>query len=39
MRLVHVDGSEEDLLVALLYEASDLAEDEIRTRVSELSAG
>ncbi len=39
VRLVHVDGSEEDLLVALLYEASDLAEDEIRTRVSELSPG
>jgi thymidylate synthase ThyX len=39
VRLVHVDGTEEMLLVALLYEASDLAEDEIRARVSELSPG
>jgi thymidylate synthase ThyX len=36
VRLVHVDGSEEDLLAALLYEASDVPEEEIRARVSTL---
>ena len=39
VRLVHVDGTEEDLLTALLYEASDLAEDEIRSSVVERSPG
>jgi thymidylate synthase ThyX len=39
VRLVHVDGSEEDLLVALLYECSDVGEDEIRGRIAELPAG
>jgi thymidylate synthase ThyX len=37
VRLVHVDGTEEDLLAALLYEASDVSEEEIRARVSGLA--
>src|SRR5262249_39147286 len=39
VRLVHVDGSEEDLLTALVYEASDLPDGEIREIVSDLSPG
>jgi thymidylate synthase ThyX len=39
VRLAHVDGSEEDLLAALLYEAGDVGEEEIRARVSELPPG
>jgi thymidylate synthase ThyX len=39
VRLVHVDGSEEDLLVALLYEAGDASEEEIRARVSDIAPG
>jgi thymidylate synthase ThyX len=39
VRLTHVDGSEEDLLAALLYEAIDVTEDEIRARVSALPTG
>jgi thymidylate synthase ThyX len=35
--LLHVDGSEEDLLAALLYEASDASEEEARTRIARLS--
>jgi thymidylate synthase ThyX len=39
VRLVHVDGSEEDLLAALLYEASDASEHEIRARIAGLAPG
>ncbi len=39
VRLVHVDGTEEQLLTALLYEASDVAEEEIQARVAELPPG
>jgi thymidylate synthase ThyX len=39
VRLVHVDGTEEDLLTALVYEASDLPDEEIRAIVAELSPG
>jgi thymidylate synthase ThyX len=39
VRLVHVDGSEEDLLAALLYEASDVSEDDIRSKIAELAPG
>jgi thymidylate synthase ThyX len=39
VRLVHVDGSEDDLLAALLYEASDVTEDEILAKVAELPPG
>ena len=39
VRLAHVDGSEDDLLAALLYEAGDVSEDEIRARISELVPG
>jgi len=39
VRLVHVDGSEDDLLVALLYEAGDASEGEIRARLSSLAPG
>jgi thymidylate synthase ThyX len=39
VRLVHVDGSEEDLLAALLYESSDVAEEQIRARVAGLAPG
>jgi thymidylate synthase ThyX len=38
VRLVRTEGSEEDLLVACLYEASDLTEEELRAGVSELDA-
>jgi thymidylate synthase ThyX len=34
VRLLRVDGDEEDLLAASLYEASDLSEDELRAAVS-----
>ena len=37
VRLVHVDGSEEDLLCALLFESSARDEDAIRAAVGELS--
>ena len=39
VRLVHVDGAEEDLLVALLYEAGDASEEEIRARLADASPG
>jgi thymidylate synthase ThyX len=39
VRLVHVDGSEQDLLAALLFEASDASEDEIRARLAGLAPG
>jgi thymidylate synthase ThyX len=39
VRLLHVDGSEEDVLVGCLYEASAEPEDEIRTAVAALDAG
>ncbi|HSZ03910.1 MAG TPA: FAD-dependent thymidylate synthase [Solirubrobacteraceae bacterium] len=38
VRLVHVDGTEELLLTALLFEASDVGGDEIRRHVAQLSA-
>jgi thymidylate synthase ThyX len=38
VRLMHVDGTEELLLSALLFEASDLGELEIRSQVAQLSA-
>jgi thymidylate synthase ThyX len=38
VRLVHVDGSEDDLLAALLFEASGLAEERTRAAVGELGA-
>jgi thymidylate synthase ThyX len=37
VRLLRVDGSEEDLLAACLYEASDLPEDELRGAVAAMS--
>jgi thymidylate synthase ThyX len=39
VRLVHVDGSEDDLLAALLYEASDISEIQVRARIADLSPG
>jgi thymidylate synthase ThyX len=39
VRLVHVDGTEEQVLAALLYEVSDVAEEGILARVAELSPG
>src|SRR3954471_13384491 len=39
VRLLHVDGSEEDLLAALLFEASDLAEEEVRSVLGTLQPG
>ena len=38
VRLLHVDGDEEALLAALLFEAAGVAEEETRLRVSALSA-
>jgi thymidylate synthase ThyX len=38
VRLMHVDGTEELLLTALLFEVSDVGEAEIRRRVAQLSA-
>jgi thymidylate synthase ThyX len=37
VRLLRVEGSEEDLLAACLYEASDLPEDELRAAIAEMS--
>jgi thymidylate synthase ThyX len=37
VRLLRVEGSEEDLLAACLYEASDLPEDELRAAVGAMS--
>jgi thymidylate synthase ThyX len=39
VRLLRVEGSEEDLLAACLFEASALPEEEIRSAVSSLAAG
>ena len=39
VRLVHVDGTEEQLLAALLYEVTDLPENEILARTAERSPG
>jgi thymidylate synthase ThyX len=38
VRLMHVDGDEEQLLVALLFEAAAVGEDTVSSRVAELSA-
>jgi thymidylate synthase ThyX len=38
VRLIHTEGTDEDLLAACLYEASDVPEDELRALVSELDA-
>jgi thymidylate synthase ThyX len=39
VRLLHVDGTEEQLLAALLFEVSDLPEEEIHARTAVLSPG
>ncbi len=36
VELVHVDGSEEDLLAASLYESAGTSEAEIRSRIAAL---
>jgi thymidylate synthase ThyX len=38
VRLLHVDGSEDDLLAALLFEAADVSEADTQATVSRLSA-
>jgi thymidylate synthase ThyX len=39
VELVHVDGSEQDLLAASLYEQAAVSEEEIRVRVDAMDAG
>jgi thymidylate synthase ThyX len=39
VRLTHMDGTEEQLLSALLYEVSDVAEEDIQAHVAELAPG
>jgi thymidylate synthase ThyX len=39
VELVHVDGSEEDLLAASLYEQAGVPEEEIRVRIEAMDAG
>jgi thymidylate synthase ThyX len=36
VELIHVDGTEDDLLAATMYESAGVAEDEIRSRISAL---
>jgi thymidylate synthase ThyX len=38
VRLTHVDGTEEDLLAALLFEAAGVSEDELRATIARLGA-